>query len=107
MRTDWENVVPGNGCIIWKLNEVWPLKKDSVTFLQLLKKTTLWPVFMDGVQLPEGYNPFKEAVYFLPFSPQTFLVLILSTTDGWKAESTLEPTQWFWTQDPWIEIPVP
>ena len=62
---------------------------------------------MDGVQLPKGYNPFKEAVYFLPFSLQTFLVLILSTMDGWKAESTLEPTQLFWIQDPWIEIPVP
>ena len=24
-------------CIIWKLNEAWPLKKDSVTFLRLLK----------------------------------------------------------------------
>ena len=24
-------------CIIWKLNEEWPLEKDSVTFLQLLK----------------------------------------------------------------------
>ena len=28
------------------------------------KKTTLWPLFiMDGVQLPQGYNHFKEAVY--------------------------------------------
>ena len=35
--TDRENVVPGNLCIIWKLNEAWPLKKDSVTFLRLLK----------------------------------------------------------------------
>ena len=35
--TDKENVVPGNLCIIWKLNEAWPLKKDSVTFLRLLK----------------------------------------------------------------------
>ena len=37
MGTDRENVVPGNLCIIWKLNEPWPLKKDSVTFLRLLK----------------------------------------------------------------------
>ena len=58
---------------------------------------------MDGVQLPQGYNPFKEAVYFLPFSPQTFLVPYpdkISTLDGWKAESNLGPTQRFWTQDP-------
>ena len=45
---------------------------------------------MDGVQLPQGYSHFEEAVYFLPFSSQKFLVLILSTLEGWKAESTLE-----------------
>ena len=32
---------------------------------------------MDGVQLPQGYNHFEEAVYFLPFSSQKFLVLLL------------------------------
>ena len=47
-----------------------------------LKKTTLWPLFMDGVQLPQGYSHFEEAVYFLPFSSQKFLVLILSTSEG-------------------------
>ena len=50
---------------------------------------------MDGVQLPQGYSHFKEAVYFLPFSSQKFLVLILSTSEGWKAESTLEPPSGF------------
>ena len=25
---------------------------------------------MDGVQLPQGYSHFEEAVYFLPFSSQ-------------------------------------
>ena len=29
---------------------------------------------MDGVQLPQGYSHFEEAVYFLPFSSQKFLV---------------------------------
>ena len=48
------------------------------------------PFFMDGVQLPQGYSHFEEAVYFLQFSSQNFLVLILSTSEGWKAESTLE-----------------
>ena len=37
---DRENVVPGDWCIMWKLNEAWspfwPLKKHSVTFLRLL-----------------------------------------------------------------------
>ena len=34
---DRENVLPGYLCVIWKLNEAWPVKKDLVTFLQLLK----------------------------------------------------------------------
>ena len=42
--------------------------------------------FMDGVQLPQDYSHFEEAVYFLPFSSQNFLVLILSTSEGWKAD---------------------
>ena len=46
---------------------------------------------MDVVQLPQGYSHFEEIVYFLPLSSQKFLVLILSTSEGWKTESTLEP----------------
>ena len=42
---------------------------------------------MDGVQLPQGYSHFKEAGYFLPEIPGT----LLSTSEGWKTESTLEP----------------
>ena len=53
-------------------------------------KKTIWPLFMDGVQLPQGYSHFQGAVYFLPLSSKKFLVLILSTTEGLKAESTLE-----------------
>ena len=34
VRTERENIVPGNLCMIWKLNEAW---QDSVTFLRLLK----------------------------------------------------------------------
>ena len=46
---------------------------------------------MDGFQLPHSYISFEEAVHFLQLSSQIFLVLILSTFEGWKAESTLEP----------------
>ena len=46
------------------------------------KKKTLWPLFMDGVQLPQGYSHFEEAVYFLPLSSHKFLVLILPTFEG-------------------------
>ena len=59
------------------------------------KKKTLWPFFVDGVQLTQGYSHFEEAVYFLPSSSQKFLVLILSTLEGWKAELTLEPPSGF------------
>ena len=57
----------------------------SIDFAQLstvlakknVKKKTLWPLFMDGVRLPQGQNHFEEAVYFLPISPQKVLVLML------------------------------
>ena len=45
-------------------------------------KQTLWLLFMDGVQLSQGYSHFEEAVYFSPFSSLKFLVLILSTLEG-------------------------
>ena len=50
---------------------------------------------MDGVQLPKGYSHFEEAVCFLLFSSHKFLVLVLSTSEGWKVESTLEPPSGF------------
>ena len=56
----------------------------------MTKKKTLWLLFMYGVQLPQGYSHFKEAVYFSPLSCKKFLVLILSTSERWKAGSTLE-----------------
>ena len=41
------------------------------------KKTkTLWPLFIDEVQLPQGYSHFNDTVYFLVLSSQKFLVLI-------------------------------
>ena len=33
------------------------------------KKKTLWPLFMGGVQLPQGQSHSEEAVYFLPLVP--------------------------------------
>ena len=56
-----------------------------------LKKNFMAPFYGWGVELPQGYSHFEEAIYFLPFSSQKFLVLILSISEGWKAESTLEP----------------
>ena len=50
---------------------------------------------MDEIQLPQGYRHFEEAVHFLPLSSQTFFVLILPTSEGWKTESALEPRSGF------------
>ena len=33
----------------------------------------------------------EETVYCLPLSPQEVLVLIWSTSEGWKSKFTLEP----------------
>ena len=50
---------------------------------------------MDGVQLPQGSSHIEEAVYFLRLSSQKFLLLILLTSERWKAESTLGPPSGF------------
>ena len=51
-----------------------------------------------------GQSYFEEAVYLLPLSSQKFLVLILSTLEGWKAELTLEPPNGFEHGTPGLEI---
>ena len=56
------------------------------------------------VQLPQRYIHFEEAVYFLPFSSQKFLLLILSTSEGWNAESTLKPPSGFEQGTPGLGI---
>ena len=68
------------------------------------KLETLWPLFIDGVQLPQRLSHFEEAAYFLPLSSQKSLALILSTLEGWKAESTLEPTSGFERRTPGLRI---
>ena len=73
------------------------------TKLYTKKKKKLWPFSMDGVQLPHSYSHFEEAIYFLPFSSQKFLVLNLSTSEGWKAELTMEPSSGFEHRTPGLE----
>ena len=62
-----------------------------------LTEKTLWPLFMDGVQLPQGYIYF-EAIYFLPLSSQKFLVLIL-LIGRMKGSVDLGATQWLSFQE--------
>ena len=49
---------------------------------EIRKKKLYGLFFMDGVQLPQGLSHIEEAVYFLPLSPQKFLVLNLLTSEG-------------------------
>ena len=59
---------------------------------------------MDESQLRQGYSHIEEAIYFLLLSSQKFQVLILSTSEGWKVESTLELPSGFEHGTPVLEI---
>ena len=50
---------------------------------------------MDEVQLPQGYRATRRRQFTFYQSFQKFLGLIWSTSDGWKAESSLEPQSGF------------
>ena len=45
-----------------------------------------------------------KIVYFLPLSPQKFLVLTLSTLEGWKGKPTFEPPSGFEHETPRLGI---
>ena len=47
---------------------------------------------------------YGETVYFLPLSPQEFVVLIWSTTEEWKAELNLKPPSVFEPRTPGLGI---
>ena len=65
---------------------------------------TLWLLFMDEFQLLQGYSYFEKAVHFITLSSQKLMVLILSTSEGWKAESTLDTPNSFEHETPGWEI---
>ena len=60
--------------------------------------------FDEWGSIDSGLEPLKEEVYFLPLSSQKFLVLILSTSERWKAESTLELLSGFEQGNPGLRI---
>ena len=62
---------------------------------------------MDGVQLFQGCNHFEETVYVLPLIAQKILVLIWPTSEGWMAESNLEPPSDFEPGTPGLGFSVP
>ena len=63
---DKENIVPGNSCIIWNLIEAWPLKKNRVTFLRLLKFLKLKKNPMTALRLLKFLMLKKGLRHFLP-----------------------------------------
>ena len=67
----------------------------------------LTPFYGWGSTVSRLESHVDEAVYFLPLLSQNFLVLILSTSEGWKAESTLEPPSGFEHGTPGLRIYCP
>ena len=56
------------------------LDNRSISFYEILYKflKTLWPLFMDAVQLSQGYRAATRRQFtFLPLGPQKVLVLVL------------------------------
>ena len=71
--------------------------KNFVAWLSLhvqilkIKKTFTAPYYERGSTASRLQSHYKEAVYFFTISSQKFLLLILSTSEGWKVTSILEP----------------
>ena len=60
-----------------------------------LQKTNFMAPFYGWALTDQGKSHFEEALYFLPLTPQKFLVLILSSSEGRRPELTLEPLSGF------------
>ena len=65
---------------------MYPIRIFSVIIINFMAAFYGW-----GSTASRLHSLYEEVVYFLPLSSQKFLVLIWSTLEGWKAESTLEP----------------
>ena len=67
----------------------------NISWLHTLKENFMasfheWGSTASGLQ-----SHYEESVYFLLLSSQKFLVLILSTLEGWNTKSTLKPSSGF------------
>ena len=65
LGNDKENIGPGNLCIIWKPKEAWSLKKDSATFLWLLKLLKLKKNSITALQHLKFFKLQKGLHHFL------------------------------------------
>ena len=109
MGTERKNIVPGNLCIIWKLNEAWPLKKDSVIFLRflnLLKHKKNFILEKDTITVLEFLIPKKVKFFSIEkglhhflethknFNFEKWLCHILMTLKVFQSSFSVE---WWWT----------
>ena len=60
-----ESIVPGNLCIIWKVNVAWPLEKDSLTFSWFLKLLKLKEISINASRLLKFLRLKKGFRHFL------------------------------------------
>ena len=67
------------------------------------KKNFMAPFYWWG-STASRLEPLRGGSLLFTTSPQKFLVLTLSTSEGWKAESTLEPPSSSEHRTPWLGI---
>ena len=71
----------------------------------MLKTYKLYgPFLWMGFNYLKATEPLQRGSLLLPPSSQIFLVLIWSTSEGWKVESTLEPPSGFEHKTPELGI---
>ena len=68
---------------------------NVIFWISSSKKNLMAPFYGQGSTAQSLQNHYKVAVYFLLLSSKKFLVPIWSTSEGWKADSTLEPHRGF------------
>ena len=73
-------------------------------FLNKKNKKAFMVTFYGWGSTGSRLEPLQGAVYFAPLSSQMFLVLILSTSEGWKTVLTLKSPSGFEHKTPGLEI---
>ena len=97
----------GYGYYRW-ISCTYTMVETGAMALWYLKKT-LWFLFMDRVQLSQGYRATlrRPFTFYHSGGAQEVLVLIWSTSEGWKAGLTLEPPSGFEPETPGLGIKQP
>ena len=70
LQTYRKNIIGKNVPYFLRKLQNLQVNNSRILKINFKKKKTLWPLFMDGVQLPQGLSHFEEAVYFLPLKSE-------------------------------------